>query len=200
MINSKKNLSIVGIYKIISPTGKIYVGQSVDINQRWKRYLRSNCKNQIKLYNSFKKYKPQNHQFEILEECHESKLNEREVFWGKYYDSLGENGLNLKLGNSPGSLSDISKKKISKSHLGKKKSKQHSSNISKARKGMIFSKSHKKNMSKSRFKHKVLCIENNKIYPSANQASKDLNIHPYGIIRVCKGEILKTKGYTFKFI
>lgn len=200
MINNNKNSPIVGIYKIVSPTGKIYIGQSIDINRRWKKYLYLKCKNQTKLYNSLKKYKPKNHLFQIIEECQTSKLDEREIFWGEYYNSLGKNGLNLKLGNGKGSLSKEVKNKISKSHLGKKKSKKHSSNISKARRGMVFPQSHKDNMSKSRFKYKILCIENNKIYPSANQASKDLNIYPSSIINVCKGNQPQTKGYTFKFM
>jgi group I intron endonuclease len=88
MINSNKNLPIIGIYKITSPTGKIYIGQSVNIEKRWKKYLNYHCKNQVKLYNSFKKYNSENHYFKIIEKCQELKLNEREIFWGKYYNSL----------------------------------------------------------------------------------------------------------------
>ena len=43
-------------------------------------------------------------------------------------------------------------------------------------------------------------FENGKIYKSANQASKDLNIYPSSIIKVCEGKYKQTKGYTFKFI
>lgn len=42
MINTTKNIPITGIYKIISPTGKIYIGQSIDIEKRWKAYKRLN--------------------------------------------------------------------------------------------------------------------------------------------------------------
>ena len=32
---------IMGIYKITSPSGKIYIGSSKNINKRWKDYLKS---------------------------------------------------------------------------------------------------------------------------------------------------------------
>jgi predicted GIY-YIG superfamily endonuclease len=31
-----------GIYKIISPTGKIYIGQSINIEKRWEGHKRYN--------------------------------------------------------------------------------------------------------------------------------------------------------------
>ena len=44
----------IGIYKITSPSNKVYVGQSININARFKSYLRlSSNKKQSRLYNSF---------------------------------------------------------------------------------------------------------------------------------------------------
>ena len=51
---------ICGIYKITSPTGKIYVGLSVNTHKRWSKYKRLECINQRKLYNSFKKHDVKN--------------------------------------------------------------------------------------------------------------------------------------------
>ena len=66
----------IGIYKIESPSGKIYVGQSINIEYRFKSYLKMfRCKNQIKLFNSFQKYGPENHIFEIIELCEFNELN-----------------------------------------------------------------------------------------------------------------------------
>jgi group I intron endonuclease len=59
----------IGIYKITNPKNKIYVGQSLNVFDRWETYKRLNCKGQTKLYNSLKKYGFENHKFEILEEC-----------------------------------------------------------------------------------------------------------------------------------
>jgi hypothetical protein len=99
-----------------------------------------------------------------------------------------------------GPLSEKTKEKISKSLLGKKKTQQHRDNIKKSRKGMVFTQQHIDNMSDSRFRYSILCIENNKVYKSAHQASKDLNLYPSSIIKVCKGKFTQTKGYTFKFV
>ena len=111
---------IIGIYKITNPKGKINIGQSINIERRWDEYKRlQRCKNQVKLYNSLLKYGPENHKFEIIEECSKDDLDKRELYWGKYYDVLGKNGLNLKLGNGRGECSEETKRKISKSNKGK---------------------------------------------------------------------------------
>lgn len=49
---------ISGIYKITSPTNKIYIGKSKSLKQRENNYKSSleKIKSQIKLYNSIKKY------------------------------------------------------------------------------------------------------------------------------------------------
>lgn len=133
---------MIGIYKITNPNGKVYVGQSKNIKRRWIEYNKlRRCKNQIKLYNSFQKYNPENHKFELIEECSIEQLNEREIYWGQHYNVLGENGLNLKIGNGRGKCSEETKQKISKSNKGKagkykrtniikeKTSKQNSINI-----------------------------------------------------------------------
>ena len=81
---------MIGIYKIINPKGKVYVGQTTNIKKREKTYSRLNCKKQPKLYNSLKKYGYENHTFEINEECTLEQLNEREIYWGLYFDVLGK--------------------------------------------------------------------------------------------------------------
>jgi group I intron endonuclease len=73
---------MVGIYKITSPNKKIYIGQSINIEKRFKWYLRLYGPNiQPKIYNSLKKYGPENHIFEVIEECEMYKLVEREIYY-----------------------------------------------------------------------------------------------------------------------
>jgi len=86
------------IYKITNPVNKIYIGQTTSYKNRLYRYQLLNCKAQIKLYNSLKKYGFENHNFEIIEECNDIELNIQERYWQDYYNVIDVNtGLNLKL-------------------------------------------------------------------------------------------------------
>ena len=85
---------MTGIYKITSPTGRIYIGQSVDVENRFREYKRLKCERQVRLYSSLKKYGVEKHSFEIIEECDFEQLNVRERYWQDYYDVLSKNGLN----------------------------------------------------------------------------------------------------------
>lgn len=106
---------IIGIYKIISPTNKIYVGQSINIKRRFNEYLKLKCESQPKLYNSLKKYGPENHKFEIIEECELEQLNEREIYWGNLFEVLDlEKGLNTRFLGGQGKQSSEIVEKIAK--------------------------------------------------------------------------------------
>ena len=106
---------MVGIYKITSPSGKIYIGQSVNIEKRFLSYSKLlRCKTQIKLFRSFLKYEVINHKFEIIEECDIELLNERERYYQDLYDVINK-GLNCvlqELNGKSGKLSEETKLKI----------------------------------------------------------------------------------------
>lgn len=88
---------LTGIYKITNPRGKIYIGQSIDIKTRWKTYYGMHKGSMgRKLYNSLKKYGPNNHIFEIIEQCDVNELILRETYYKKLYNSV-VTGLNLKI-------------------------------------------------------------------------------------------------------
>ena len=108
---------VSGIYKITSPSGKIYIGQSANMDRRLREYKYRNNKTQRRLSNSIKKYGWKNHIFEIIEECSEEDLNCRERYWQDFYDVLGENGLNCVLQECGGErfiISEETRKIISK--------------------------------------------------------------------------------------
>jgi len=96
-----------GIYKITNPLGAIYIGKSKNIISRFKNYkhLKENNK-QTKIYNSLQKYGWDKHIFEIIEECNEDQLNDREIYWINHYNSYHYNnntfGLNLTKGGEGG--------------------------------------------------------------------------------------------------
>jgi group I intron endonuclease len=78
---------IVGIYKIESPSGKCYIGQSKDIQKRinaHKTMLRLGKHPNIRLSGAYKKYGIENLIFEILEICEIEDLTTTEQ---KYIDS-----------------------------------------------------------------------------------------------------------------
>lgn len=110
---------MIGIYKIINPKGKVYIGQSNNIEHRWEMYGRLACKKQAKLYNSLVKYGWENHKKEIIEECNSDQLNKREIYWGEKFNVLNKNGLNLKLGNGRGVCSEETKQKMKISATGR---------------------------------------------------------------------------------
>lgn len=87
---------ISGIYKIESPSGKVYIGQSMNIPFRLKKYYNiESCKAQTKIYRSLKKYGVRSHKFTTLELCDIEQLNERERYYQDLYKSTGKEGLNL---------------------------------------------------------------------------------------------------------
>jgi len=113
---------MIGIYKIESPSGRIYIGQSINIERRKDSYSKlQDCKKQTRLYNSLKKYGFDHHTFEVVEQCLIEQLNERERYWQDYYNVLLE-GLNCKLtktSDRSGYFSEESKQKNSTSNKGR---------------------------------------------------------------------------------
>ena len=81
---------MIGIYKIENKiTGEVYIGQSKDIERRWKQH-RDNMVAKAKvrkypLYRDMRHWGINNFSFEILEECSQFKLDERESYWIKHY-------------------------------------------------------------------------------------------------------------------
>jgi group I intron endonuclease len=162
---------IIGIYKITSPSGKIYIGQSINIKDRWKKYQKylESIKNQTKLYNSLKKYGPENHIFEIIEECNESQLFERETYWKIFYKVLEIPSLCCRIDGKGGKNSKETNLKISQIHKGKKYSNESKEKISKAKKGIIFTEEHKRKISEAKKGKTFLSDETKDKISKANQ-------------------------------
>jgi group I intron endonuclease len=86
-----------GVYMITSPTGNVYIGESISIKNRAKYYLTpSRIKRQTAIYNSLVKHGVENHTIEVLEICDVSILKQRERFYQDKYNSV-HGGLNCKL-------------------------------------------------------------------------------------------------------
>ena len=109
-------MKICGIYKITSPTNRVYIGQSNDVRRRILTYLEpKGGLSQVRLKASFNKHGIDLHSLIILEVCEENLLNERERYWQEQYNVLSKSGLNCKMTttlNKSGVLSDETKKLI----------------------------------------------------------------------------------------
>lgn len=92
-----------GIYKYENKiNGNIYIGQSSNIERRMKQHLydaenRANTSTGLDV--AIKKYGIENFNIEIIEECPIELLNEKEIYWIKYYDSYN-NGYNRTIGGN----------------------------------------------------------------------------------------------------
>lgn len=158
------------IYKITNPSGKIYIGQTIDIKTRKNKYKYLNCKNQTRLYRSLLKYGWESHIFEIIETIEIDsidRLSFLEIEWISKLDSFNK-GLNCTSGGhgtSGKKYSEESKIKMRNSQLGKKQSKetiekrvksllgkkrseQFKENLSKIKKGTALSEEVKQKLSK----------------------------------------------------
>ncbi len=79
-----------GIYKITNiENGMCYVGQAVDIAERWKQHIKrgigADPPTQNKLYPAMLTIGVENFTFEIIEQCDGKMLNEREDYWQTFY-------------------------------------------------------------------------------------------------------------------
>lgn len=99
--------TIIGIYKITNLiNGKVYIGQSTNIYNRWKKHKRAGFNPQSKeyeypLYRSMRKYGVNNFSFEILERCPVDELNDREKYYIEKHSSCDEScGYNQTEGGS----------------------------------------------------------------------------------------------------
>ena len=142
---------MIGIYKITNPKGKIYIGQSVNIEKRWNRYknlIPKDCIGQPLIYRSLIKYGVKNHIFEIIELCNKEELNKLESYYIALYNSFNSKcGLNLTSGGTNYLFSDISRRKMSIAQKNKIVSKETRLKLSEANKGKTHSASTIKKMS-----------------------------------------------------
>lgn len=84
------NRQICGIYKITDiKNNRCYVGQAVDIADRWRQHIKraigAEEKTNNKLYPAMSRLGPWNFTFDIIEECSRDKLNVREDYWQEFY-------------------------------------------------------------------------------------------------------------------
>lgn len=184
-----------GIYCITNPNGKIYIGSSLNIERRWYKYKRLDCKDQSAIYNSFIKYGVESHAFEVLEYCEVDKLIEREQMYLDFYcNPFPDNKLNIcKIaGSTLGYIhTEESKKKISKVHKGKKLSEEHIDIIRKNMKGNKYSS--------------ITIIQYSKDgtfiaeYESAAEVKRQLGFDQSDLGKCCRNKKKSVGGYIWRY-
>jgi len=119
-------MKICGIYCIENlKNNKKYIGKSIDIKIRFighKSKLKHNKHENIYLQSSWNKHGEENFKFYIIEECLESELEIKEVYYIKKLKTKTPNGYNLTDGGEGLAglkFSDDHKNKIRLSNLGK---------------------------------------------------------------------------------
>jgi group I intron endonuclease len=105
------------IYKHTSPSGKSYIGQSINsLKERLKSHISSAKSGKKSRFNdAVRKYGIENFISEIIEEVDNQLLNEREIYWIDFYDTY-HNGYNQTLGGDSSGyrLNDAAKESMSK--------------------------------------------------------------------------------------
>ena len=104
---------MIGIYKIENTINKkVYIGQSRNIERRWKEELRGQLNDH--LMKSFNKYGIDKFSFSVLCECKEPELNDLEIKYITEYNACDKkHGYNLTLGGNGGCWLEELKEKAS---------------------------------------------------------------------------------------
>lgn len=154
-----------GIYTITNVLdGKMYVGLALDVSTRLRKhreYLKRGNHANIRLQRAWNKYGENSFRFELLEEWVETMLFCMEHYWATLLNTHDENyGYNIKPTNPYGysRLSEETKKKISISNKGKKRSTEAKEKTAAAHKGSKRTEDTKRKISEKQ-KGKVISQE-----------------------------------------
>lgn len=139
MASKEGNAAVAGIYKITSPSGRVYVGQSWNIYRRW-RHHRNDRRSDGLLQRSLRKYGISEHVFEIIfplpRDTDAATINEAEQFFIGLFTECGISMLNLTEGGRNARMSAEQKEKIRQALRRYKRTPEHRANISKSKKGV----------------------------------------------------------------
>ena len=189
---------MIGIYKITNTvTNQIYIGQSIDIKRRWIEHKTPKASGNDRLHGDMKKYGLDCFKFEIIEECKEEDLKERELYYihslNPHYNKIGK------------PMAEETKTKVSygmkKSWDGFSEAHKESvikNNLTGHKKGYVMSSETRRKIGKRVSeiqKQKVLCIETGEIYPSIGDFEKSVGACTGTCSAYWNGKIKSVKGY-----
>lgn len=183
---------MIGIYKITNKiNGKSYIGQSIQIESRWKQHinaaLRGSC---FHIHNAIRKYGKDNFIFDVIELTTEDLLNEREIYYISKYDTFN-NGYNLTKGgdgNRGWIVNDETRRKISEAKKGKPLTDMQRKQLCRLHKSMCTPI--------------IQCDLNGnfiKEWDSLQAAGIALNIDKSSLTKACKGKRKTCGGFIWKY-
>lgn len=110
-----------GIYMIKNKkTGQMYIGQSINIEQRFNEHCKSNCIEDSYIDRAINKHGKNNFNLIIVEKCNRDILNEREKYWIQYYNTYKDaKHYNLSSGGDVFHMSQKTREKMSKNRGNK---------------------------------------------------------------------------------
>lgn len=133
------------IYKITSPSNRVYIGLTSNEPLRQKNYKKLECKQQRIIYYSLKKYGWDAHNYEVIDTFSGTwdYAYNKEMYWvrshmsnvNKYPEQQGMNLNDGGAGNLGYTMSTATKEKISKINLGRKWSEESKIRFSEQKKG-----------------------------------------------------------------
>ena len=196
------------VYIHIFPNNKVYIGitrNRTDI--RWANG--KGYKSQKVMSNAINKYGWKNIEHKVLyENLTKEEAEQKEIELIAFYKSNQRKyGYNIENGgNCVGKMSEETKKKISKSNIGKntgiKNGMYGKHPKGEFKKGNIPHNKGKKTPEEERRKRSkpVLCVETGIVYYSAREANKQIGISYKSISSVCNKKRKTTGGYHWEFI
>lgn len=182
---------IIGIYKITSPSGKVYIGQSWDIKNRWNHYKYKNeISRQFPLTNSFIKYGYAAHKFEVIHELpsdvEQEVMNRYEQFYMDQYRECEIILLNCKEGGANGKLHPDAIERRSAKIRGQKRSDETKSKISFANTQRILSQETKDKIGAAN-KGNICSEETRDKLSQAGKGKKKPAHHGYNVSKALTG-------------
>ena len=195
---------LAGIYMLTSPSGKKYIGQSLDLNSRIYMYKNNYIQKQWAIKAAIDKYGFDSFKVEYLYSDERDNvtvdlLNELEKKFIHEYNTLKPSGYNLTTGGDRGyELSEESKRKISESNKGRN-NKSFGNKISNTLKDK-----YSKGTITVHNKRSIIVLKDNNYVASFNSITEAANYLGFKsettICNILGGRALKTReGYTFKY-
>lgn len=196
----------VGIYRISNKhTGQMYIGQSVNIEERFRQHKRGDgVKKGSYIDNAILKHGKDNFLYEIIKLCPRKYLNGLEKYFIRIYNTYQDpRHYNLTPGgeNPPSwegkHLSDEHKKNISEANKGKTRSDETRKKLSEIRKDTTLPEATKKKISNT-LKGRVFSTNHKKKISDAKKGPNNHNWKDYARIRIKNS---KSRGlrYYIKF-